>query len=360
MTNEPIQTHQSYQTKDTFEEDPISYMDIILVLARYIKLIIILPSIFCIITIIYVKYFVTPVYISTVTFMSSDSGGNNQSQMMGLATQFGLLATPTSKPEWSYEEIIKSRTMSKSLLTHRFDTEKYGMNRELLHILTYEDEKPQVGIDTLIHQAINSINGMIEISKTNNLYKLKISTFEPKLAADLTKAMIAELDRHQGDYNARKTTETRQFIEDRLIDTKMELETAEEFLKEFRERNRSILESPQLQLEQERLTRDVAVLIGVFTTLKQQLETAKIDEVKESDYVIILDKPEIPLYPFNSQKRLKVVLSGLLGIGLAVVLAFIRENYKNKDQEEKEKMSKAKSLIVNNITDFLPRRFRKT
>ncbi len=41
----------------------------------------------------------------------------------------------------------------------------------------------------------------------------------------------------------------------------------------------------------------MAVLIGVFTALKQQLETAKIEEVKESDYVIILDTPYIPLYP---------------------------------------------------------------
>jgi len=53
--------------------------------------------------------------------------------------------------------------------------------------------------------------------------------------------------------------------------------------------------SPALQLEQQRLTRKIAVLTGVFTTLKQQLETTKIEEVKQSDYVVVLDPPEAPL-----------------------------------------------------------------
>ena len=44
------------------------------------------------------------------------------------------------------------------------------------------------------------------------------------------------------------------------------------------DRNRRIENSPSLQLEQQRLGREVTVLTGVFTTLKQQLETTKIEE----------------------------------------------------------------------------------
>ena len=130
-------------------------------------------------------------------------------------------------------------------------------------------------------------------------------------------------------YNDSKNTETRQFIEERLVSTEMELRESEETLKVFRERNRSILESPQLQLEQERLARDVAVLIGVFTTLKQQLETAKIEEVKESDYIVILDKPTKPIYASSPQKRKMTILAGLLGIGSGILLAFVIEYIKS-------------------------------
>ena len=300
----------------------------------------------------------SPIYISTATFMPSDSN-KDKSQMMGLASQFGFsLTNPESGSQWSYEEVIKSRTMAKSLLKHRFDTEKYGVQKELLQILTYGDKEPIFGIDTFIIQGISSVSDMIEITKTPTLYELQISTFEPELAADVAAKVMEELERHQREYNDRRATKARKFIEERLMNTKIELELAEEGLKEFRKRNRSIIESPQLQLEQERLGRDVAVLIGVFTTLKQQLETAKINEVKESDYVIILDQPEAPLYPVKPKKKLMVILAGLLGIGLGIVIAFIKDFVCSGDEKEQKKMIEIKSLIKKNITFFLPDRFR--
>jgi tyrosine-protein kinase Etk/Wzc len=129
---------------------------------------------------------------------------------------------------------------------------------------------------------------------------------------------------------------------------------AEEDLKVFMDRNRRIENSPALQLEQQRLGREVTVLTGVFTTLKQQLETTKIEEVKESDYVVILDAPEVPLQRSKPNKRLMVILAGILGIGLGLALAFVREFLANSEIEEKGKMSEAKSLALKNISELIP------
>ena len=58
MTNEPIQTQQQYSSQYPFEEDTIiSFMDILLILAKHLKLIIITPTVFCIITIIYAFFY---------------------------------------------------------------------------------------------------------------------------------------------------------------------------------------------------------------------------------------------------------------------------------------------------------------
>ena len=312
-------------------------------------------------TIIYVFFIANPIYVSKATFMSSGSGGSN-SQMMGLASQFGIaMPMEDSSPKWSYEEVIKSRTMAKGLLSYRFDTEEFGPQKELLQIVTYGNEEPEFGIDTLLIQGIESVDAMIEVTKTTttSLFELEISASEPQMAADIASAVMEELDKHQRSYNARKTKETRQFIDERLLATESELERAEEALKLFREKNRSIFESPQLQLEQERLGRDVAVLISVFTTLKQQLETAKIEEVKESDYVIILDTPDIPLYPDKPKKKRMVILAGILGIGLGMILAFIKEFVRNRDEEEQEKLCEIQNNFLKNISDFLPQRFTK-
>ena len=131
MTPETFQPQQQIPPQYQFEEDTISLLDILLVLAKHIKLIILTPTIFCIITIIYVLFIASPTYVSKATFMSSGEGGSNP-QMMGLASQFGIaMPMGDSNPTWSYEEVIKSRTMAKSLLKRRFDTEEYGPQKEL-------------------------------------------------------------------------------------------------------------------------------------------------------------------------------------------------------------------------------------
>ena len=89
MTQEPVQPQQPIQPQYYFEEDTISLLDILLVIAKHIKLIIVTPTIFCIFTIIYVLFIAAPPYVSKATFMSSGSS-DNKSQMMGLASLFGI------------------------------------------------------------------------------------------------------------------------------------------------------------------------------------------------------------------------------------------------------------------------------
>ena len=131
---------------------------------------------------------------------------------------------------------------------------------------------------------------------------------------------------------------------------------AEESLKIFMDRNRRIGNSPALQLEQQRLGREVTVLTGVFTTLKQQLETTKIEEVKESDYVVVLDPPEVPLARSAPRKKQMVILAAILGLGIGLALGFIREYSDNTKKEEKKKFAESKKLFLKNLSDLIPKK----
>ena len=354
--NKPTPPPPEFQQPYYFEEDTISLMDIMLTLARQLKVIIITPTILCTLMIIYVLFFTKPVYTSTAKIMSSFSGGGT-SQAAGLAAQFGIaMPTGQSEPKWVYPEIIKSRTLARSMLKRKFDTNEFGPQKTLFQILTFGNNDPQVGLDTLEIMAVDNFLGMIGIAEDigTSILTLSINASAPRLAAEVNQALIEELDAHQRKYNKTKTSDTKQFIEERIIDTEKELMAAEEDLKVFMDRNRRIENSPALQLEKQRLGREVAVLTGVFTTLKQQLETTKIEEVKESDYVVILDSPEVPLQRSKPKKRLMVILAGFFGLGLGIVLAFIREYAANSKKEEKDKMTEAKSLIIKNISELIP------
>jgi len=49
-----------------------------------------------------------------------------------------------------------------------------------------------------------------------------------------------------------------------------------------------------------------------------------------------------------------VILTRILGIGLGMVLAFVREFAANSEKEEKDKMTEAKSLVRQHLSDFIP------
>ena len=351
---QPPQQPQYY-----YEEDTISLSDILLVLAKQLKLLIITPLVFGVITAFYVLFMVGPTYVSSAKIMSS-SGGSSTSQLQGLAAQFGVTVQGGSEnAQWVYPEIVKSRTLAKSVLKRKFDTNEYGPQKSLLQILTYGDEEPTVSIDTLEIHGANALIGMIEIESQGSFYNLSVSTFEPQFAADLCAVLIEELDRHQREYKTEKVKETRLFIEGRIIDIQKELESAEENLKVFRDRNRQIGQSPALLLEQQRLTRETSVLTGVFTTLKQQLEMTKIEEVKESTLIQVLDPPIAPFHRDSPNRRLSVLLSLILGFGFAVVVAFVKEYASNSDDDEKGKLREITELTKSNIADLIPFRKKK-
>ena len=326
------------------EENFLSITDLILLFAKNIKIIVITPSIFVFLMILNVVFFSKPIYTSTSKIMSSSNGGG-LSQAAGIAAQFGFnISNKQSEPKWVYPEIIKSRTLAKSMLKRKFEIQSFKKNITLFDYLTEKDKK-NYNYNELEILAVEKFLKMINVNEDikTSILTLNINASDPKFAADLNHALIEQLDNHQKKYNKAKTSDAKEFIIARIIDTEKELISAEEDLKVFRDRNRRIENSPALLLEQQRLGREVTVLTGVFTTLKQQLETTKIEEVKDSDYVVILDPPEIPLKRSKPNKKRLVILAFLFGFLLSLIIIFLIEFY-NKS-EEKEKFDEAKKLI---------------
>ncbi len=82
---------------------------------------------------------------------------------------------------------------------------------------------------------------------------------------------------------------------------------------------------PALALEYVRLARDVEVLNTVYLFLVQELETAKIQEAKDTPTVQILDAPTSPEIRTRPLRKLMVAVGGLIGLLVGVFLAFFLE-----------------------------------
>jgi len=359
--DEPL-SYKDNSIYSDYQSNTMPLSDILVFLSKKLKIIIILPIISSILAIIYVLFFTEPVYISTAKIIPIYGAGSG-SPISSILSNYGLafpsgggqkadLTTPAL-----YPEIIKSRTLANNLLERKFNTKRFGENKTLLHILTGQNTDPNISLIELKESAMKSCLGMIELEFLGNakIYILKGIAFEPGFATQFTWAVIEELKEFHRTIKNKQIVEKRLFIVDRLQNIEKDLIDSEERLKEFRIKNRQIENSPVLLLENERLSRDINVKTEVFTSLKQQFELVKIEEVEESSTTHILEEPSIPLSKSNSSRRVTVVIAGTLGIFLAIIVILLTEFIKK--QKSKRYYILARKNIKRNLYTLVP--FRK-
>ena len=176
---------------------------------------------------------------------------------------------------------------------------------------------------------------------------ITLSIYEPLLAKQLADTVLKELEMLNRNFKSKSIREKTSFIEERISNVTNDLEKSEKKLKEFNERNRQI-SSPSLQLEQDRLEREAEVQTGIYMTLKQQLELAKIEGVQEASIVQILDRPQIPISPSNKNLKISILFSLIIGLGLGIILGFVRSYiYNNSDIDERRKLKRVKNYFKN-------------
>jgi uncharacterized protein involved in exopolysaccharide biosynthesis len=145
---------------------------------------------------------------------------------------------------------------------------------------------------------------------------------DPQLAQQIAQQMLEELNRFNLSTRRSQATAERQFTERRLADEAETLRAAENALESFVESNRD-LRAPRVALEQERLTRAVTLRRQLYTTLAANLEQAKLDEVRDTPVLTVIEAPVAPARPDKRGVGYKV-LGGMVGgalLGLFIVFA---------------------------------------
>ena len=281
---------------------------------------------------LYVFLLAQPVYIATAKLIPTGDD-NSISNIQGLASQFGFALPMQSGSSISfadiYPEIVKSRKLTRILLDRKFNTRKYGQNQTLLAILERQKRLEKYGSDERFKRASKILQDNINVSKARltSIITLEVGAFEPDLSAALATVIISESDKLQRQFKTHQVAEKRSFIEGRIKDGKAELEAAQEDLKKFRERNRQVQYSPALMLEEERLATETEAKKGIFITLKEQYELAKIEEVEEGATVQVLDEPIAPYKKSSPKVLLSLFLALFIGLGSAILFALGMEGF---------------------------------
>ena len=342
----------------TFDEDTISLSDILLTMAEQLKVIVLTTFISVFLTFTYVQFIQQPQYVSWATVLLPANKAGNLGGLAGLASQFGVNVPTSAQADLSstslFPELLRSRTFAEKILDKKFYTQEFGKELSLLAILTHGNDPPEFGRDTLVTSALEILGEILEFDQDpiTAFSVIKVTASEPVLAKELAEATLAELEALNRYYKSQTVNEKISFIANRIPSVEKDLEFSEANLKEFNERNRQI-SSPALQLEQGRLSRDVEIQKGIYLTLKQQLELAKIEEVQEASIVQVLDKPQVSLGPTNKNLKLSIIFAGILGLGLGILFGFVRSYLDNNDMEERKKLRRVRHYIKKKTKDII-------
>jgi len=273
-----------------------------------------------------------------------------------LASQFGVKVSQSGPADLSsislFPELVKSRTFAERVMDEKFYVKKYQQKLSLLAILTHGIEKPRVGRDTLINSAMGAFQEMVTFKGEGSFSLLIVKASEPLLAKDINVKVLDELQKLNRHYKSQNISERIQFIQNRIAVVGADLEYSEQRLKIFREQNRQV-SSPALQLDQERLSRDVEIQKGIFLTLKQQQEIANIEKIQNETILQVLDEPQVPLSGESKNLKLNIIIASILGIVLGILIGFVRNYANNPDRDERKKLRRANHFIKKKTKEII-------
>jgi len=266
-------------------------------------------------------------YRSTASLLPETEKGKIASLggLSDLAALAGVNVGGESSLAKLYPTIIKSEAVLRNVIYAKYKTEEL---RDSVNLVEFW-EISQNTREREYELALRGLREELEVSLDNktNVVTISLETREAQLSADILNKVLRELD---GFIRTKRTTsasEQRRWVEERLKEVKVDLEKSENRLKDFREKNRRITDSPQLLLEQGRLMREVEINSTLYTELTKQHEIAKIEEIKNIPIISIMDAAR-PAARKDRPRRSVIVLTtfitSLLGAGFII---FVLQRY---------------------------------
>ena len=258
--------------------------------------------------------FVLPKYYKANAIILPEADKNKLGSMSSLAGLASLAGVNVSGGDISrlYPVILTSESVLTEVLERRYVTERFKDSVNLIQYMEIDEGSSAKNLD----EALKRLKDLMVVSLDNktNVVTASVEMRESRLAADVLNTALTEMDMFLREKRTTSATEQRKWIESRLVQVNDELRAAENALKNFREKNRRVMDSPQLLLEQERLSREVQVKGTIDLELRKQAEIAKIDEIKQITTINVLDEGREPVKKERPKRGTNAAIGFLLAL----------------------------------------------
>lgn len=220
------------QNIETVEDDEISLLDLLQVVADNLRLLVLGPLVAGLLA-LGITFAIAPTFTATTKFMPPQQQQSSAAAMLSSLGALGGLAGAASglkNPADQYVAFLKSRTVQDALIDRFKLTERYEAKFK-------EDARKKLGENA---QIASGKDGLITID---------VSDKDPQFAAQLANAYVEELSKLLNRLAVTEAQQRRMFFEKQLTNAKDGLVKAEQALKSSGVNSSALKASPQAAVE---------------------------------------------------------------------------------------------------------------
>jgi uncharacterized protein involved in exopolysaccharide biosynthesis len=305
--------------------DELSFLDIVNLMLRHRRLMVVLPLLGAL-TLGVITFLAPRTWTATASMLPTSAQGTG-SRLSGLAAQFGLNVPggdPTQSPAF-YGALLASREILEPTVrtSYSFRARRDSLTGTLVELFEAEGGTPSERLEDAIKRLHDRVT--VDVDRQTGLVQLKVRTEWAPLSYRIVERMLALVNEFNITRRQSQASAERAFIQEQLEQARTELRHAENQLQGFLQRNRLYANDPQLAFEHDRLQRTVSMRQDVYTTLAQAFEQARIDAVRDTPPMTVVERAHIPATPNRRGTMLRAILGLFLGTVLAIVIAVARE-----------------------------------
>lgn len=276
-----------------------------------------------------VALLVPPTYVASTAFVQAEPSRGALSGNLGdIAARFGVTGSiPGTLTLDFLREAVTSRDVLDSVLTKPLvsdlDQQSEGSHgREPVDLISWlhvRDNTPAKRLDHARRLILKRMSATAD--QRSGIVRVTVGLRDPNVAAVFLRSIIGALNDFYMHTRQTSSRANRIFLESRVADAQNDLRNAEAALRTFYQRNRRLADSPELLFEENRLKRQVDLAQQIYVTLSQSLEQARIDEIKDTPLITIIETAQPPVRR-SSPKRVVLTLMGVfVGVAIALLVA---------------------------------------
>ena len=258
---------------------------------------------------------------SFTTFQTSSSVAG----VSGLAQQLGVQLPQGSEggTPLFYSVLVRSRGLIRALVALTPPPSVLQGSSDLGAALRVnENMTGDARREAVVDAVLKAMN--VDLNRESGIVSVTLRTPDSQLSLWLKQTLLHLIDTYYGAIRRTRAGAERKFAEEQRIKALEEVKRAEDRIELFLTKNKQYQGSPMLSIDFDRLSREVSVKQSVYSALEQAYQKARLDEVRDTPAISVVEPPVRPAKPAPRFLALRILFGLIVGAALAAIFLVTR------------------------------------